>query len=482
MANGTATLTQGLQQYTLVAGKTTALRMFADASTLANAHLIEATVVRPGGSQVIASWTQGEFVAIPQSSLGPSIVVRLAGSLLRWIGIYTLDARIADGNGVEIASYQILGANFLPTKDLRVMVSRLWSGTPTKPGEDEAAHAAMQRMSALFPVRDGMSRLNGDRNAGLRYNLDDNPMGPPNQDGHLCPLFASYLNRPPTEDSIDVGITFRFPNPGEGSGGNAGHHCPNQSLLFSVIVWGAPLANVFCQETAHGFGLEPAQDPHLDPIHGPHSKDVTIDAQDAELGFDIQYNQAWPQPTYDVMYWEGPDPEHPDPSISLNSWDWEYLRQQIAALPSTGPGAETIHLDTLTQFGIGIVGLTGYYAKDDGAQHVIVGTTDGTLTEVYWKPAQGVHQDLLARFNNIVGIAGYYAKDDDTQHVMVGTSDANLTEVYWKPAQGVHQDVLTHFTSSIVGIGGYYAGDDDAQHAIVATSDGALTEVYWRPS
>ena len=108
-------------------------------------------------------------------------------------------------------------------------------------------------------------------------------MGLPNQDGHLCQLFATYLNRPPTVDSIDVRITYRFPNPGERSGGNANHHCPGQSLPFSVIVWGVPLANVFCQETAHAFGLEPPQNPHLDPQHGPHSKDVTIDAQDAEL-------------------------------------------------------------------------------------------------------------------------------------------------------------------------------------------------------
>jgi hypothetical protein len=127
------------------------------------------------------------------------------------------------------------------------MVSRLWSGTPTKPGEDEAAHAAKWRMSALYPVRDGVTHLDGNRDAGLHYNLDDNPMGPPNQDGHLCPLFATYLNRPPTVDSIDVRITYRFPNPGERSGGNANHHCPGQSLPFSVIVWGVPLANVFCQ-------------------------------------------------------------------------------------------------------------------------------------------------------------------------------------------------------------------------------------------
>jgi len=42
----------------------------------------------------------------------------------------------------------------------------------------------------------------------------------------------------------------------------------------------------------------------------------------------------------------------------------------------------------------------------------------------------------------------------------MATSDGNLTEVYWKPAQGVPQDLLTHFDSGIRGVAGYYAVDD----------------------
>jgi hypothetical protein len=170
-------------------------------------------------------------------------------------------------------------------------------------------------------------------------------MGPPHQDGHLGPLFDQWIGRPANVDSIDIAITYRFPNAGEGSGGNADHIW--KTLHFSVIVWGAPLTNVFCQESCHNFGLEPPQDPHLDPAHGPHSKDVNVDPNDAELGFDPHYNEVWPNPTHDLMYFEGPDPGFPDSSITLNDWDWEYLRQQIAKLPSTGPTGPFIWFQSL---------------------------------------------------------------------------------------------------------------------------------------
>src|SRR5437016_7837769 len=92
-----------------------------------------------------------------------------------------------------------------------------------------------------------------------------------------------------------------------------------------------------------------------------------------------------------------------------------------------------------------------------------------------------VSQDVLASFSNaIVGVAGYYVTGEGTQHVIVGTSDGTVTEVYWKSGQGVHQDVLANFASEIVGVGGYYAADDGTQHAIVGTSDGNLAEVYWK--
>jgi hypothetical protein len=436
MATGVASMLQGLQQYSLVAGKTTALRMFVTGASVATVDQVEGTILRPGGTQIMTSWSQNDYVIIPNSSAGASIVVRIPGSTLRWAGNYTVQARLLASNGAEIATYRLDNIELLPTKDLRVMVSRVWSGTPTKPGEVDAAHAAMRRLAALYPVRDGISALDGDYSAGLRYNLDDNPSGPPNQDGNLHALWDKYLNRPLNVDSIDVAITYRFPNvdePPPGSG--ASTKPPYKSLKWSLIVWKPPFAGAFCQETCHNFGLEPPQDPNRDPGgQGVHSKNVTITPEDAELGFDPQLNEGFPNPTYDLMYASGPSPGYPDGSISLSSWDWEYLRTQLAKLPSTGPTGDPVHLDTLAQLGPGPI--AGYYARDDQDQHVIVGTKDGTLHEVYWKPAQGVHQDVLTQFGSeIVGVGGYYADDDDTQHAIVATSDGTLTEVYWKPVR-----------------------------------------------
>src|SRR5207249_3036960 len=111
---------------------------------------------------ISASWWVNEFVAIPQSTAGASIVVRIPGSVFRWIGTYTVSARIVAASGAELAAYLVNNAVLLPTKDLRVMVSRVWSGTPTKPGELDAARAAMERLSFVYPLRDGVSSLDGD--------------------------------------------------------------------------------------------------------------------------------------------------------------------------------------------------------------------------------------------------------------------------------------------------------------------------------
>jgi len=445
MANDTASVLQGLQQYTLVAGKTTALRLFMDDTSLASADHVEANVLRPGGTQVRLSWPLAEFVAIPNSSAGPSIVVRVAGWALPWIGTYEVNARVLDAAGSLLAAYDVTDVVLLPTKDLRVMVSRVWSGTPSKPGETQAAIAAMNRLAALYPVRDGVSRLDDDYTAGLRYDLDDNPTGPPNQDGNLGPSWDRYMNRPHDVDSIDVAITYRFPNdstlpppfgapdeppPGAGASTKPAY----KGLRWSLIVWKPPFAGAFCQETCHGFGLEPPQDPHvnLGAAQGVHSKDLTIKRQDAELGFDPQLNEAWPDPTFDLMYPTGPNPGYADGVICLNSWDWEYLRTQLAQLPSTGPTSDPVRLDALDHVS-GARSLAGYYARGDEIQHVIVGTKDRAMTEVWWKPGQGVHQDVLSQFgSDIESVAGYYADDDGRQHAIAATRDGTLTELHWR--------------------------------------------------
>src|SRR5438093_8741219 len=116
----------------------------------------------------------------------------------------------------------------MPRIDLRVIVDRLWAGS-TNPGtatEIQGAVSAMQRMSFVYPLRDGTNVLDGDRVSGLRYIINNNPSGPPCQDCQVCPLIAQWTNRPSNVDSVDTAITFRASDPGEGCGGNSGHVCP----------------------------------------------------------------------------------------------------------------------------------------------------------------------------------------------------------------------------------------------------------------
>ena len=93
-----------------------------------------------------------------------------------------------------------------------------------------------------------------------------------------------------------------------------------------------------------------------------------------------------------------------------------------------------------------------------------------------------VSQDVLVQFgrsNVMVGIAGYYVAPEGTQHVIVGFRDGTLTEVYWKSGQGVHQDVLATFPDGIGAVGGYFVEGENTQHAIVGSYDGRLIELYW---
>lgn len=232
---------------------------------------------------------------------------------------------------------------FKPTRDLRVLVDRIWSFTPTKPREIEAAHEAMQRMSWIYPVRDGVSALDGDRSAGLRYLLNNNPSGPPQQDGHVCPLFASYRNRPAGYDNMDVGILYRFPNEGEGCGANGPHQCANVGVNHSTIVWRESLAHVFAHETGHCFGLVNPNAPHFDPSgQASHSRLETIDVEESDLGFNLQFNRPFPSPTLDLMFPTGPCPGEPAEQSSLHPYDWEFLRQKLMQLPSTGPAGPSV--------------------------------------------------------------------------------------------------------------------------------------------
>lgn len=51
-------------------------------------------------------------------------------------------------------------------------------------------------------------------------------------------------------------------------------------------------------------------------------------------------------------------------------------------------------------------------------------------------------RDVLARFTSspIAALAGY-STPDGVQHVLVGTADTNVTEIYWSPGGRVHWSI-----------------------------------------
>jgi hypothetical protein len=72
-------------------------------------------------------------------------------------------------------------------------------------------------------------------------------------------------------------------------------------------------------------------------------------------------------------------------------------------------------------------------------QHVIVGTSDVTMTEMYWNPndpnRSKIDQEKLVPLNaiSIVSLAGYYNAGDKQQHIIMSDKQGNAWEIHWKP-------------------------------------------------
>ena len=366
------TALQGLNGNTLVAGKTTAFRMYIEGSLFDSVQTVVTTIVRPDGTTLTQHWTPQSFVSIPTGSLGPSIVVRVAGKDLPWIGAYGFSGRALNSNGSTVATFSLPSLQLSPTKDLIVGVDRLWANdiNPGTTNEVQAANDALTRLAAIWPVRDGISQPDGDKTAGLRYTINNNPKGPPAQDSQLCPFLNSLFATPPGSDVLNLGIAYRFQDSKEDGGGTAPHFCdpkvPPVGWVF--LVMSGVIGPGFGQESGHVFGLEPDNDPHFDhdpKIQAMHSKDVTIATLDSELGFDIQANRGFSSPTFDVMHQEVCG--CPNDQIAYNTWDWEFLRKHFLTFASTGP-TNPAHFSTDATPAVAGVGPDVYFVakRNDG--------------------------------------------------------------------------------------------------------------------
>jgi hypothetical protein len=353
-APGEIVALQGLYGYTLVAGKTTAMRMYMNATILERVDSVSATIIRPDGSKFDQKWAKAEVVSIATGSRGASVVVRVTGVNLPWIGTYQVVTNLLDSNGAALASYELDDMKLMPTKDLIVGLDRASAPgvnnmppgvNPAPATEIQGARDALTRLAAILPIRDGVSEPDGDRTAGFRYVINNSPQDygcnaehdPNVSNCQMCPFFASRINRPVGSDVMNLGIEYRYQDAGESMGGIAPIFCPNQSVGQAHVVMTAPSAPGIAQESGHVFGLEPTDDPHYDlTVQAHHSKDNTIGTTAAEEGFDPQTNAAYPVPTYDAMHQVVCGCQNNE--VTYNVWDWNYLRSKFAELASTGPG------------------------------------------------------------------------------------------------------------------------------------------------
>ena len=137
-----------------------------------------------------------------------------------------------------------------------------------------------------------------------------------------------------------------------------------------------------------------------------------------------------------------------------------------------------------------IVSVAGHFSTGDQRHLVVVGTSQGKVHEIFWKPAQvGIEgqDDLPVGFGNggIVSVASLYNSDQQRHVVIVGRSNGKVHEIFWKPdTVGIegHDDLpgVTFSPGSIVAVSGLYDKNQQRHIVIVATKAGKVHEIFWK--
>jgi hypothetical protein len=136
-----------------------------------------------------------------------------------------------------------------------------------------------------------------------------------------------------------------------------------------------------------------------------------------------------------------------------------------------------------------IVAVTAFYDSDQQRYVVVVGTNNGKLHEIFWKAdTVGIegHDELPVDFGSgsIVAVSGFYDNNRKRFVVAVGTTDGTVHQVYWKALTvGIeaHSTVAKFNSNSIVSLAGFYSVSDNVNHIVVALIDGSLQEFWVRP-
>jgi hypothetical protein len=478
----TATVLQGLGSYTLVAGKTIAVRAyFADQATADAVVTAQVTVVRPdGGKNTVTNIPpQSNVIHVPSdASGGPSVVVTVAGAVVYEVGTYFLQTTFFDVNGAPIATFDNDDVSLLPTKDVRILVDRIWSGAAAaKPHEIQSAIDAVTRMSQVMPVRDDVSLIGEGTTAGLRYKLNDNPQP---QDSDLPAVFAAAKNPGPGNEPCDTAMAYRFQDPGEGAG--ASTQGTLSGLPWALAVWGDPdhpdIAEVFTHETGHLYGLVPSTNPDFDGMQN-HSKYETIQNGDEIAGFDVAYGHPYASPLHDLMFWEG---DETNDAFAMNTWDWEYERQQILKLPSTGPTGPDVLTPKLG--GTSLQGTTAIGVNADGRNEFYAIGGDGALYHRWETAVGGYYANALSGWaylgGNLLGGSLRVVRQADERITVF--AEGTDRRIYFRSQSGPNGGWPGAWTAlSTMTVRGYDVGTNlDGRLEIQSVGDDGALYTIWQ--
>lgn len=134
----------------------------------------------------------------------------------------------------------------------------------------------------------------------------------------------------------------------------------------------------------------------------------------------------------------------------------------------------------------GVVDVGAFYSNDSGIQRALVATANGNIVELEWQstgaaePGHVFSEKLLTNIPGATHISGFFAKDDRFNIVIVSTRSGEVWEIFYKDPTRIGKSVIASYPN-IIDVAGFYTDDDQFRHAIVATGSGVIHEVFYHP-
>jgi hypothetical protein len=136
-----------------------------------------------------------------------------------------------------------------------------------------------------------------------------------------------------------------------------------------------------------------------------------------------------------------------------------------------------------------IVSIGGHFSTGDQRHLVVVGTKQGGIHEIFWKPGQvGIEGEdnlpVSLGFNNIVSVGSLYNSDQQRHVVIVGKKNGKVEEIFWKPETvGIegHDELPVSFGANrIASVAGLYDFHQQRHVVLVGTTLGRVHEIFWK--